>query len=178
LTTILIARHGETDWNRDGIWQGWADPPLNETGRSQARELAEQLRDVPFDAVYASDLRRASETAEIVAAPHGVPVVVDAGLREIDIGSWSGLTRAEIEARFPNGERPDGETRDEHAARVLAAVERIARANPERRVLLVTHGGTMRALHGHVSDEPFHPVANCGVLELHFRDDRLALPIR
>jgi len=178
LTTILIARHGETDWNRDGIWQGWADPPLNETGRSQARELADQLRDVPFDAVYASDLRRASETAEIVAAPHGVPVVVDAGLREIDIGSWSGLTRAEIEARFPTGERPDGETRDEHATRVLAAVERIARANPERRVLLVTHGGTMRALHGHVSDEPFHPVANCGVLELHFRDDRLALPIR
>jgi broad specificity phosphatase PhoE len=178
VTTILLARHGETDWNRDGIWQGWADPPLNETGRRQARELAEQLRDVPFDAVYASDLRRASETAAIVAAPHGVPIVVDADLREIDIGSWSGLTRAEIEARFPNGERPDGETREQHAARVLAAVERIARENPGRRVLLVTHGGTMRALHGHVSDEPFHPVANCGVLELHFRDDRLALPIR
>jgi probable phosphoglycerate mutase len=177
-TTILLARHGETDWNRDGIWQGWADPPLNETGRRQARELAEQLRDVPFDAVYASDLRRASETAAIVGAPHGVPIVVDADLREIDIGSWSGLTRAEIEARFPNGERPDGETREQHAARVLAAVERIARENPGRRVLLVTHGGTMRALHGHVSDEPFHPVANCGVLELHFRDDRLALPIR
>jgi broad specificity phosphatase PhoE len=178
VTTILLARHGETDWNRDGIWQGWADPPLNETGRAQARELAEQLRHVPFDAVHASDLRRASETAKIVAAPHGVPVIADAGLREIDIGSWSGLTRAEIEQRFPDGERPDGETRDEHAARVLAAVERIARANTGRRVLLVTHGGTMRALHGHVSDEPFHPVANCGVLELHFRDDRLALPIR
>jgi broad specificity phosphatase PhoE len=178
VTTILLARHGETDWNRDGVWQGWADPPLNETGRAQARELAEQLREVRIDAVYASDLRRASETAEIVAAPHGVPVITDAALREIDIGSWSGLTRAEIEQRFPNGERPDGETRDQHAARVLAAVERIARENAGRRVLLVTHGGTMRALHGHVSDEPFHPVANCGVLELHFRDDRLALPIR
>ncbi len=177
MTTILLARHGETDWNRDGIWQGWADPPLNETGRAQARELAEQLRSVPFDAVYSSDLRRAHETAEIVAAPHAVPVVADAGLREIDIGSWSGLTRAEIDERFPTGERPDGETRDQHAARVLDAVERIARANPGRRILLVTHGGTMRALHGHVTDEPFHPIVNCGVLELHFRDDRLSGPI-
>lgn len=177
MTTILLARHGETDWNRDGIWQGWADPPLNETGRAQARELAEQLRDVPFDAVYSSDLQRARETAEIAAAPHGVPVVTDPGLREIDIGSWSGLTRAEIEERFPDGERPGGETREQHASRVLEAVERIARENPGRRILLVTHGGTMRALHGHVTDEPFHPVANCGVLELHFRDDRLALPM-
>jgi len=177
VTTILLARHGETDWNRDGIWQGWADPPLNDTGRAQANELAVQLRDVPFDAVYSSDLQRARETAEIVAAPHSVPVVTDPGLREIDIGSWSGLTRAEIEERLPGGERPDGETRDEHAARVLAAVERIARANAGRRILLVTHGGTMRALHGHVSDEPFHPVDNCGVLELHFRDDRLGLPM-
>lgn len=177
MTTILLARHGETDWNRNGIWQGWADPPLNDTGRAQARELAERLRDVPFDAVYSSDLQRAHETAELVAAPHGVPVVGDPGLREIDIGSWSGLTRAEIEERFPGGMRPDGETREQHAARVLAAVERIARENPGRRILLVTHGGTMRALHGHVSDEPFHPVDNCGVLELHFRDDRLGLPM-
>jgi probable phosphoglycerate mutase len=106
-----------------------------------------------------------------------VPVIADSGLREIDIGSWSGLTRAEIEARFPGGERPDGETREQHARRVLAAVERIARDNAGGRILLVTHGGTMRALHGHVSDEAFHPVPNCGVLELHFRDDRLGLPM-
>jgi broad specificity phosphatase PhoE len=178
VTTILLARHGETDWNLEGRWQGWADPPLNETGRSQARALAEQLRELAFDAVYSSDLRRAFETAEIVVAPHRLTVVADGGLREIDVGSWSGLTRDELEERFPNGERPDGETRDAHAARVLAAVERIARAHAGERILLVTHGGTMRALRSHVSDEPFHPIANCGVLELHFRDDRLALPAR
>jgi broad specificity phosphatase PhoE len=178
VTTILLARHGETDWNREGRWQGWADPPLNETGRTQARALARQLRDTPFDAVYASDLRRAHETAEIVAKPHGVPVVADPGLREIDVGSWSGLTRAELAARFPNGDRPDGETREQHADRVLAAVARIAREHPGARILLVTHGGTMRALRSHVSDEPLHPIENCGVLELRFRDDRLALPIR
>jgi broad specificity phosphatase PhoE len=177
VATILLARHGETDWNREGRWQGWADPPLNETGREQARALAEELRATPFDAVYASDLKRARETAEIVAAPHRVPVVVDPELREIDIGSWSGLTRAEIDARFPGGERPDGETRDQHFARVRAAVVRIARANAGRRVLIVTHGGTVRAIHDLVSDEPYHPVANCAVLEVHFRDDRLVAPI-
>jgi broad specificity phosphatase PhoE len=175
VTTLLLARHGETDWNRDGRWQGWADPPLNATGREQARLLAEQLRATPFDAVYSSDLRRAFETAEIVAEPHGVEVVADPGLREIDVGSWSGLTRTEIEERF-GLERLDGETREQHGARVLAAVERIAREHTGERVLVVTHGGTMRALHGHVSDLPFHPVANCGVLELHFRDDRLVAP--
>jgi uncharacterized phosphatase len=178
VTTILLARHGETDWNRERRWQGWADPPLNDTGRAQARELAEQLRALPFDAVYASDLRRAHETARVVAEPHGVPVVIDPGLREIDVGSWSGLDRAELEARFPHRERPDGETREQHADRVLGAVERIAREHPGERILLVTHGGTMRALRSHVGDEPFHPIENCGVLELHFRDDGLALPIR
>ncbi len=176
MTTILLARHGETDWNLEGRWQGWADPPLNETGHAQAKALANQLRATDFDAVYSSDLQRAFQTAEIVAEPHGARVVADAGLREIDVGSWSGLTHAELQARFPNGDRPDGETRDEHAARVLAAVERIARAHPGERILLVTHGGTMRALRGHVSDEAFHPIANCAVLELHFRDDQLALP--
>jgi broad specificity phosphatase PhoE len=177
VTTILLARHGETDWNREGRWQGWADPPLNDTGRSQARALAEQLREIPFDAVYSSDLRRAHETAEIVGAPHGVPIVIDSDLREIDIGSWSGLTRAEIDERFPNSERPDGETREQHSARVLAAVERIARANLGRRVLVVTHGGTLRTLHHVVSEGPYHPVANCAVLEVHFRDDRLTAPM-
>jgi probable phosphoglycerate mutase len=176
MTTLLLARHGETDWNREGRWQGWADPPLNDRGREQAGELAEQLRRVPFDAVYSSDLRRAHETAEIVAGP-GVPVVVDPDLREIDIGSWSGLTHEQIRERFPDGTRPDGETRDHHAARVRAAVERIARANLGRRILVVTHGGTLRAVHGLVSEEPYHPVANCGVLEVHFRDDRLVAPI-
>ena len=177
MTTLLLARHGETDWNRESRWQGWADPPLNETGREQARALRDQLRETPFDAVYSSDLRRAHETAEIVAAPHDVPVFADPGLREIDVGSWSGLTHAEIEERFPGAERPDGETREQHLARVLAAVERIARSHFGERLLLVTHGGSMRALRSHVSDEPFHPIANCGVIELHFRDDRLTTAI-
>ncbi len=157
MTTILLARHGETDWNRDGRWQGWADPPLNETGRAQARALAEQLRSTPFDAVYSSDLRRAFETAEILASSHGVDVVADPGLREIDIGSWSGLTRAEIDERFPAACSSTARPREEHRARVLAAIERIARAHPGERILVVTHGGTMRALHDQVSERALPP---------------------
>jgi broad specificity phosphatase PhoE len=177
VTTILLARHGETDWNREGRWQGWADAPLNDTGRTQARGLAEQLRSTPFDVVYSSDLSRAYETAEIVAATHGVPVIADAGLREIDVGSWSGLTRAELQERFPDGDRPDGETREQHRERVCAAVHGIARSNLGRRILIVTHGGTMRALREHVSDGPHQPIPNCGVIVLEFRDDLLVTPI-
>jgi probable phosphoglycerate mutase len=172
VTTILLARHGETDWNRDGRFQGWADPGLNDDGRAQARALADRLRDVPFDAVYSSDLRRAHETAVIVAEPHDVPVIADPGLREIDVGSWSGLTRAEIEERFPGAEHHDGETREEHLGRVVAAVERIARAHTGERILVVSHGGSLRALRRHCIGEPVHPIENCGVYELHFRDER------
>ncbi|HEU0337127.1 MAG TPA: histidine phosphatase family protein, partial [Gaiellaceae bacterium] len=101
MATVLLARHGETDWNREGRFQGHADPPLNDLGRAQARELADRLAREPLAAVYASPLRRAYETAEIVAATHDLPLRSVAGLREVDVGSWSGLTRSEIEARFP-----------------------------------------------------------------------------
>jgi broad specificity phosphatase PhoE len=169
VTTVLLVRHGETDWNREHRWQGWADVPLNELGRRQAAELAGRLRGVRLDAVYSSDLRRAHETAELVAAEHGLPVVADPGLREIDVGSWSGLTRPEIDERF-GGEWPaDAETGEEHATRVRAAAARILRAHPGGTVLLVTHGGTIRAL----VDAFDGPIDNCAVLELRWVDERL-----
>jgi uncharacterized phosphatase len=171
VTTILLARHGETDWNREGRWQGWADPSLNGTGHDQARELAAKLAGTPVDAVYSSDLRRALETAEILAAPHNLMVATDPGLREIDVGQWSGLTRDQIAERFPLGNRPGGETREQHSDRVLASVERIARAHPGERVLIVAHGGCLRALQRHLDDDVSHPIPNCSVYEIHFRDD-------
>ena len=167
-TSILLARHGETEWNRIGRWQGHADPPLNETGRRQAEELAESLRGESISAVYSSDLARASATAHIVAARLGLPVVEDRALREVDVGSWSGLTREEVANRFPEGfalflagkTGHDGETRKQFVERVVAATHRIAAEHAGERILLVTHGGVIRALRRHVSGDPGTTVLN------------------
>jgi probable phosphoglycerate mutase len=152
-TTLLLARHGQTDWNRDGRFQGHADPPLNAQGREQARALANELEKEPLTAVYSSDLRRAYETARFVAVRKGLEVRVDPQLRERDVGHWSGLTRAEIEERFPEelrlwheGAVACGETREALAERVVAAARRIAAAHSGERVLVVTHGGALRML--------------------------------
>ena len=153
-TRILLARHGETDWNRLGRWQGQADPPLNDDGRRQAAALAEKLAGDGIAAIYSSDLRRASETAEAIGARLGLEVVLDRGLREIDVGSWSGLTRDEVEAQFPEGFARwrggeighDGETSEELTERVVETVERIAAAHEGQTVVVVTHGGSIRAL--------------------------------
>jgi probable phosphoglycerate mutase len=152
-TTLLLARHGQTDWNRDGRFQGHADPPLNAQGRKQAQALAKQLEKEPLAAVYSSDLRRAYETARFVAVRRGLEVLVDPQLRERDVGHWSGLTRAEIEERFPEelrlwhaGAVACGESREALADRVLAAARRIAAAHAGETVLVVTHGGALRML--------------------------------
>jgi 2,3-bisphosphoglycerate-dependent phosphoglycerate mutase len=153
-TTLLLARHGETDWNRERRWQGHADPPLNDTGRAQALALAEELRPDQPTAVYSSDLARSLETATIVAAALGLPVETDARLREVDVGEWSGLLWSEIEARYPDGvrRRLAGETGWERGEefgamreRVVAALVDIASAHPGGRVLVVTHGGPVVA---------------------------------
>jgi len=155
VTTILLVRHGQSEWNREGRWQGHADPPLSDAGRRQAGELAEKLTDTPLDAIYSSDLQRARATAEVVAESHRIPVVVNDALREIDVGEWSGLTSAEIERRYPDGFQrhingddgwQQGEPHDEMSARIVAAIRDIAAAHPDGQVLCVLHGGVMRAL--------------------------------
>lgn len=156
MTIILLARHGESDWNVSRRWQGHADRPLTPKGHEQARALAQRLRDVELDAVYSSDLRRAADTAAEVARVQRLEVVELPELREVDVGSWSGLTRAEAEERFPEGVArwregfpgwDDGETYEEMTARVVDAVLGIARAHQDGRALVVSHGGPIRAIH-------------------------------
>lgn len=168
MTTFLIARHGETEWNREKRYQGHADPPLNETGRAQAAELAERLTGEPLDAVYSSDLRRASETAEIVGARFGLPVEHERALREIDVGSWQGLTKAQIDGR------PwDGETYEQHSERVLRALRGIADLHPRGQVLVVSHGGSLRRVQQAVLGEPLPVVEHCAVWTCSFEDGEL-----
>jgi probable phosphoglycerate mutase len=154
VTELLLVRHGETDWNRDRRFQGHADPPLNDAGREQARALADELAGERIDFVYTSDLVRARETAEIVASRLGAEIVARRELREIDVGEWEGLTWPEIEERHPEGARSwhehghgwkSGETYDQLGERNIAALQRIAADHPAQRVLVVGHGGTVRA---------------------------------
>jgi phosphoserine phosphatase len=186
VTRILLARHGETDWNRDNRFQGRADPPLNDAGREQAATLAASLAGEQLDAVYSSPLRRAVETADVVAAPHGLePTPVEA-LREVDVGSWQGLTRTEIESRYPEQFRrwlafeqgwEDGETYEEMGVRVVGALSELSARHAGERVLALTHGGPIRAAIAAASGishsearrrEPV--VGNCVVVELEAQD--------
>ena len=165
MTTIVLLRHAESEWNAEGRWQGHADPTLSPLGRRQAAELDLGA----FDAIYSSDLKRATETAEIVAARLGLPVEYDARLREVDVGEWSGLTRAEIADRYPGAsEWENGETRAAMGVRVLEAVLEIAAAHPDGRVLVVTHGGCLGAIWlacgGRAEERPRR--SNCDVFEI------------
>jgi probable phosphoglycerate mutase len=174
---ILLVRHGQSEWNALGRWQGQADPPLSDLGRRQAAAAAKALGTV--DAVFASDLVRAADTAAIIAGELGVgPVVIDPALRERDAGEWSGLTRAEIDERYPGylpesrgafaprdrtkapERRPPGWESDESVlARALTAIDHIEDEIDQGDVIAVTHGGLIYTVEGHLG-EPFERLAN------------------
>jgi broad specificity phosphatase PhoE len=164
VTVLLLARHGETRWTRTKRWQGHADPPLNRRGRVQARALARELVGEHLDAIYSSDLRRASETAAIVARATELDVRLDPDLRENDFGDWTGLTRDDVERRFPGGALRrkqglkgwnGGESYEEMASRVIQAVSRIAAQHRRENVLVVSHNGPIRAIHAHALGVPY-----------------------
>jgi broad specificity phosphatase PhoE len=150
MTTLVLIRHGQTDWNAEGRWQGQADQPLNEVGCGQACQAADYLRQFGFNALYSSDLRRAFETAQIIGHELGLDVVAEPRLREINLGRWQGMQVAEIQAQYPEEFRrwreqplsvqpPGGETLAALAARVLEAVNAIIARHPRQRVGVVSH---------------------------------------
>ena len=164
MTRVLLVRHGQSEWNADGRWQGQADPPLTDLGRAQAHHAARALGQV--DAIVTSDLQRAAETAAIVSGELGVgPIVLDPDLRERDAGEWSGLTRPEIDAGWPgyleDRRRPEGWEPDEQLlARSVAALVRIHElVGPDGEAIAVTHGGLVYLLESQF-DVPFERLAN------------------
>ncbi|MDQ6797251.1 MAG: histidine phosphatase family protein [Actinomycetota bacterium] len=155
-TRVLLLRHGQSTWNAEGRWQGWSDPPLSELGRVQAADAAEHLGGLGLTSVTASDLDRARTTATVVASALDLaPVAVDEDLREYNVGAWEGLTRPEIELRWPDqldawrkgrlAAAPGGETRVAFLARVEAGLARVAAAGGDS-PLVITHGGVIRAV--------------------------------
>lgn len=165
MTRMLVIRHGQSEWNAAGRWQGRADPPLTDEGRRQAKVAAGALG--AFDAVVASPLLRAAETATIVAEHLGIgPVLTDTDLMERDAGEWQGLTRPQIQDGWPgfldDGLRPPSyEPGDAMLARVLAALGRISERMGDGEVLVVSHGGVVYALE-EACGEPWRRLPNLG----------------
>jgi probable phosphoglycerate mutase len=157
-TRVLAIRHGETDWNVEGRIQGQLDIPLNPTGLWQAQRVAGALADEAIDAIYASDLLRARQTARAIAGSLGLPVLDDPGLRERGFGEFEGVSFAEIAERWPEQARrwrsrdpsfgpPGGETLDEFFGRSIATATRLAARHPGQTIALVAHGGVMDCLY-------------------------------
>ena len=101
MVKVILVRHGETDWNRREVFRGRADIELNKRGREQAKALAAAVKDIQIDAVYSSPLRRAVETAEAIAQPHGITVKMEPGFIDFDYGVWQGLPHDEVRRRYP-----------------------------------------------------------------------------
>lgn len=166
MARVLALRHGQSTWNAESRWQGWADAPLSEVGWAQAAAMATQLAAGPdrFIKVVSSDLARAADTARVVADVLGLAeVIVDTGFRERDVGDWCGRTTEEIDIIWPGAivawrsgkldRPPGGEHEPEFRARVVRAVERLA-GEPGGPVLVITHGGVIRSLIRHLGGEP------------------------
>jgi broad specificity phosphatase PhoE len=169
MARLILIRHGETDWNVEGRWQGHADVPLNARGRAQAESIAQSLTGAGLAAIYASDLERAWETAEPLARAAGLEVRQDPRLREIDQGEWQGLLVTEIQARYADEFRrrrenplevapPGGETAAQVRDRVLAAVQDVLRAHPGQNVAIVSHGLAVAVILAHFRKAPVEKI--------------------
>lgn len=166
-TELWLIRHGESTSNRDGQFQGWGQSPLSPLGQAQAARLAEYLHGRGFHALYSSDLARAVETAEPASKRLDLRLRLDERLRELDFGQWSGLTAGEIAEQFPNEwraqprfdparRRGGGESFYDLQARVVPALTEITHDHPGERVLIVSHGGVIRAYVAHLLGIPLN----------------------
>lgn len=158
MKTLYIVRHGETDWNKMGKYQGITDVPLNENGLNQAKACGEALKDITFDRILSSDLSRALVTAETIRGNHTTPITVDKRLRELNFGDWEAMLFSDIEARWPGlidemylrphlVKVPNGESFKDLQDRAWAGLEEFLNKNDEEETLLIAcHGGTIRTL--------------------------------
>lgn len=164
-TTLLLIRHGQTEWNLLGKYTGQSDIPLTDRGREQARQLAIALKVNPPDAVVSSDLIRAQETAKILTQPFHLPVHTDPRLREINQGVWEGMYFDDIKAKYAQEfaarqtnplevAPPGGETVGEVRERVITAVNDIAQKYPDQRVAIVAHGLALALIKAYLTNYP------------------------
>jgi len=194
MTELLLVRHGQTDGNLHGRWQGWDGIPLNPRGEREATLIAQRLgqTEEAIAALYASPLRRAWQTAERIGEALNLSPVPHDGLKEINFGRISGITLDEFQKRFPDLHNrwsdktdltftfPGGEQRAQFFQRVGEAIEEIVEHHPDQRVVVVAHGGTLRACLVHYLPAEFslwwtYELGNCSLTRLEVREGRAKL---
>jgi broad specificity phosphatase PhoE len=171
MTVFWLVRHGQTDWNLTGRWQGQSPnaPPLNETGRAQALAILDLLPRADFAAIYSSDLLRARQTAELIAAPLNLTIMLDPRLREMNLGAWEGMLSDDIKEQYPreleerkqnpfDAHAPLGESPREVAERVISAMDEIAGKHPNNTIIIVSHGVALAVMICHAQTIPLHEV--------------------
>lgn len=179
MTEILLIRHGETDWNAERRLQGHLDIPLNAEGQRQAAALGRALRNEQINAIFASDLQRAIKTAEAIAEPQGMKVMIDAGLRERGFGAFEGLLRTEMASAYPDAFAalqsrdidacyPAGknvaETLREFSARVMHTMTRLAATGQHKKIVMVTHGGVLDCVYRATNGMPLSKTRDFDIL--------------
>ncbi len=191
MTEIIIIRHGETEWNKTGRFQGHSDVPLSAEGRTQAETLGKNLIVDHVDAIYASDLTRAMETAAPLAARFGLPVISDPQLRELNFGAWEGRNFNDVNAENPNAMKnfytdpeqadiPESEPFPEFQRRVAGRVREIVAHERGKRVVIVSHGASIRILLADLLSMPIRSIwhlsqLNTAVNKIRFEDDGFAV---
>ena len=191
MTEIIIIRHGETKWNQTGRFQGHSDVPLSETGRAQAEALGRNLALDHVDAIYASDLIRAMETAAPLAARFGLTVTSDPLLRELNFGAWEGRSFSDVNAENPDAMKqfyndperadiPHSEPFPDFQKRVAGRVRAIAAEQRGKRVVIVSHGASIRILLTDILAMPIRSIwhisqLNTAVNKIRFEDDGFAV---
>ena len=191
MTEIIIIRHGETEWNKTGRFQGHSDVPLSAEGHAQAAALGRNLALDHVDAIYASDLTRAMETAAPLAKRFGLEVISDPLLRELNFGAWEGRNFNDVNAENPNSMKnfytdpeqadiPESEPFPEFQRRVAGRVREIVAQERGKRIVIVSHGASIRILLADILAMPIRSIwhisqLNTAVNKIRFEDDGFAI---
>lgn len=191
MTEIIIIRHGETEWNKTGRFQGHSDVPLSAEGRAQAAMLGENLAVDHVDMIYASDLTRAMETAAPLAQRFGLEVISDPQLRELNFGAWEGRNFNDVNAENPNAMKnfytdpeqadiPESEPFPEFQRRIAGRVREIVAQERGKRIVIVSHGASIRILLADILSMPIRSIwhlsqLNTAVNKIRFEDDGFAV---
>ena len=191
MTEIIIIRHGETEWNKTGRFQGHSDVPLSAEGRTQAAALGKNLVVDHVDAIYASDLTRAMETAAPLAQRFGLEVISDPQLRELNFGAWEGRNFNDVNAENPNAMKnfytdpeqadiPESEPFPEFQRRIAGRVREIVAQERGKRIVIVSHGASIRILLADLLSMPIRSIwhlsqLNTAVNKIRFEDDGFAV---